>query len=62
MAKQSGNLWQSDNNRNTSANYLCEDRAEPESKAQGGVEPSHTTIENNAGKKGFFLVVCSKKY
>ena len=34
MAKQSGRLWQSDNNRNTSANYLCEDRAEPESKAQ----------------------------
>ena len=34
LAKGLKSLWQSDNNRNTLANYLCEDRPEAESKTQ----------------------------
>src|ERR1035437_5942456 len=43
-----------DNNRNTLANYPCEDKPEAESKTCGGVELGHTTNENNAGKKFYF--------
>jgi hypothetical protein len=54
MAKQSGSLWQSNNNRNTLANYLCEDKPEAESKTQeelsGAMQPMRTT----PGRKFFF--------
>ncbi len=63
--------WRSDqnvydkatNNRNTSENCLCEDKAESKSKTQEELSPGYATNENNAGKKVFFLkVVCLKKY
>jgi RNA-directed DNA polymerase len=47
-------MSEGNNNRNTSENYLREDKPEAESKSQGGVEPDHTTNENNAGKEVFF--------
>ena len=49
------------NNRNTLANYLCEDKPEAESKTQEElsriIEPMRTTPVES-----FFLVVCLKKY
>jgi hypothetical protein len=61
MAKQSGRLWQSDNNRNTSANYLYEDRAEPESKIKEELSQATQPMRTTPGRKSF-LVVCLKKY
>ncbi len=47
-------LWQSEHNRNTSANYHYEDRAEPESKIKEELSQATQPSENNAGKKVFF--------
>ncbi len=54
MAKQSGRLWQSDNNRNTSANYLYEDRAEPESKIKEELSQATQPMRTTPGRKFFF--------
>ncbi len=45
------------NNAKTLENWLCEDRAEPESKTQQELSRAMQPIRNNAVKKSF-LVVC----
>ena len=51
----------SEDNRNTLANWLCEDRAEPDSKTQQELSQAMQAMGTTPARK-FFLVVCSKKY
>jgi hypothetical protein len=48
------------NNRNTSENYLCEDRPEAESKTQEELSRVTQPMRTTPGRS-FFLVVCLKK-
>ena len=54
MAKQSGRLWQSGNNRNTSENYLCEDKPEAKSKTQEELSQATQPMRTTPGVKFFF--------
>jgi hypothetical protein len=49
------------NNGNTLANYLCEDKPEAESKTQEESSRAMQPMRTTPGRK-FFLVVCLKKY
>lgn len=55
MTKETGRLWWSVNSGNTLENYLAEDRAEPESKREGGAEPNHTANVHNVWNEVFFF-------
>jgi hypothetical protein len=49
------------NNRNTSENYLYEDKPEAESKTQKELSQTIQPMRTTPGTS-FFLVVCLKKY
>jgi hypothetical protein len=50
------------NNRNTSENYLLEDKPEAESKSQEELGQIIQPMRTTPGRKFFFVVVCWKKY
>lgn len=57
MAKETGSLWQSVDSRNTLENYLHEDRAEPESKAQEELSRAMQPMGTMPGRKFFFSML-----